>query len=224
MRSAALLLAAAGENRIAWQNGCCEGDLIIIDFRDEQADGNDGQGMLYLNNSYPEAYRIQCARRPCDRPQTRRLLTRRSARKSPRRGQLGYMWKTFGPFCAPEGWHTFTYTSDANPEETTFTITDSYGLIKAQGGMNDFPVHFHTTSPNKFCTPDGGLDEEENVKRARKLFAYHDQFTPRAELEADGFQVPQDVYPPLTVWDNSGGQKTRDPRRLGTPEDSTATL
>ena len=64
-----------------------------------------------------------------------------------RRGQLGYTWKTYGPFCAEEGWHNFTYTSDSNPEETFFTITDSYGLIKAQGGMGDFPVRFHTLAP-----------------------------------------------------------------------------
>ncbi len=51
------------------------------------------------------------------------------------RGQLGYTYKSFGPFCAPEGWHRFTYTSDANPEETNFTITDSYGLIKAEGAV-----------------------------------------------------------------------------------------
>lgn len=146
------------------------------------------------------------------------------ARPCARRGQLGYMWKTYGPFCAPEGWHTFSYTSDANPEETTFTITDSFGLIKAQGGMDDFPVQFHTRSPSKFCTDEHLLDEQKTVQRAQKLFAYHDQFTPRAELEADGFQVPQDVYPPLTVYDNSGGQKARDPRRLGTPEDTTATV
>ena len=24
-------------------------------------------------------------------------------------------WKTYGPFCAPEGTHTVTFTSDANP-------------------------------------------------------------------------------------------------------------
>ena len=32
----------SGSNRISWPNGCCEGDLIVIDFRDEQADGNAG--------------------------------------------------------------------------------------------------------------------------------------------------------------------------------------
>ena len=52
-----------GNNRITWPNGCCEGDLIIIDFRDEQGDGNDGQGYLKLNNSadYAESYGITCA-------------------------------------------------------------------------------------------------------------------------------------------------------------------
>merc|ERR1719389_764733 len=89
-----------GENRLSWPNGCCEGDLIVIDFRDEQADGNAGSGMLYINNTAAipntiEHYRID--------------------------GELGYMWKSYGPFCAFEGWHNFSYTSDANPDETTFT-------------------------------------------------------------------------------------------------------
>ena len=57
-------LFVTGENRLSWPVGCCEGDLIVIDFRDEQADGNDGSGMLYLNNTYVQSYRIQCAA-PC---------------------------------------------------------------------------------------------------------------------------------------------------------------
>ena len=28
-----------------------DGDLIVVDFRDEQADGNSGNGILYLNNT-----------------------------------------------------------------------------------------------------------------------------------------------------------------------------
>ena len=119
-----------------------------------------------------------------------------------RRGQLGYTWKTYGPFCAEEGWHNFTYTSDSNPEETFFTITDSYGLIKAQGGMGDFPVRFHTLAPSKFCIPDEGLTDAQHKKRNNKLFAYHDQFTPRAKLLEEGFGAPQDAWPPLTVFDN----------------------
>ena len=85
----------SGSNRISWPNGCCEGDLIVIDFRDEQADGNAGTGMLYINNTAAvpntiEHYRID--------------------------GDLGYMWKSYGPFCAYEGWHNMSYTSDANPD------------------------------------------------------------------------------------------------------------
>merc|ERR1712166_533226 len=165
-----------GENRISWPVGCCEGDLVVIDFRDEQADGNDGSGMLYLNNTYVQSYRIQ--------------------------GQRGYTWKSYGPFCAQEGWHNFTYTSDGNPEETVFTITDSYGLIKAQGGMDDMPVRFYTYAPSKFCVPDEGLTGDQSNKRNNKLFAYHDQFTPRAKLIEEGFGAPQDKWPPLTVFDN----------------------
>ena len=119
-------------------------------------------------------------------------------------GSLGYTWKSYGPYCAPEGWHNLTYTSDANPQETSFTITDSYGLIKASGSMDDFPVSFHTISPAKFCNPDGGLAFSEQQKRARKLLAFRDQYTPRVELEQKGFLVPQDAHPaghpPLSVW------------------------
>ena len=119
-----------------------------------------------------------------------------------RRGQRGYTWKSYGPFCAQEGWHNFTYTSDGNPEETVFTITDSYGLIKAQGGMHDLPVRFYTYAPSKFCVPDEGLTGDQSNKRNNKLFAYHDQFTPRAKLIEEGFGAPQDKWPPLTVFDN----------------------
>ena len=172
----------AGDNRITWPNGCCEGDLIIIDFRDEQGDGNDGQGTLSINGSTG--------------PQ-KHVIT----------NSVGFTWKTHGPYCAPQGWHNFTYTSDQNYVETTFTIRDSYGLIKAQGGMDAFPVRFYTMSPSKFCTPSGGVfSQEEQKKRNRKLLCYHDQFTPRATLEAEGYGVCQDDYPPLTVYNNSGGQ------------------
>lgn len=177
----------SGTNRVSWPNGCCEGDLIVIDFRDEQADGNGGTGMLYINNTAitpnaVETYRID--------------------------GQLGYLWKSYGPFCAYEGWHNFSYTSDANPDETSFTITDSFGLIKAQGGMDALPIRFHTLKPSKFCTPDEGLDPLQLRQRNRKLIAANDQFTPRKQLLAEGWGVPQDVYPPLTVYDNSEGSLT----------------
>jgi hypothetical protein len=94
-------------------------------------------------------------------------------------GELGYTWKSYGPFCAYEGWHNMSYTSDANPDETSFTITDSFGLIKAQGGMDALPLSFHTLKPSKFCTPEGGLDALQLRQRNRKLIAAHDQFTPR---------------------------------------------
>ena len=31
--------------------GCCDGDLVILDFRDEMGDGNQGSGLLKLNNN-----------------------------------------------------------------------------------------------------------------------------------------------------------------------------
>lgn len=108
-------------------------------------------------------------------------------------------WKTFGPFCAPEGQHNITFSSDANPSETTVTVTDSFGLIRAKGGMADFPITFETGAPNKFCNPDGGLTDDQKLKRARKLVAYHDQWEPRSLLERRGREIPQDqglsVYP-----------------------------
>ena len=71
-------LLVTGENRLSWPVGCCEGDLIVIDFRDEQADGNDGSGMLYLNNTYVQSYRVQCAAL-CPRPCRHYLTPRISA-------------------------------------------------------------------------------------------------------------------------------------------------
>ena len=183
-----------GNNRVAWPNGCCEGDLVIIDFRDEQADGNGGSGILYINNTAVtpntiEHYRID--------------------------GELGYTWKSYGPFCAYEGWHNFSYTSDANPDETSFTITDSFGLLKAKGGMADFPVTFHTTLPSKFCTPEGGLSPLQIKQRTRKIVAANDQFTPRHRLVEFGFAVPQDAWPPLTVYNNNGTHVDRQLARRG---------
>ena len=198
------VLLVTGENRLSWPVGCCEGDLIVIDFRDEQADGNDGNGMLYLNNTFVQHYRIQCAAL-CTPPCCHGLYPESSLYPKvscDRRGQRGYTWKSYGPFCAQEGWHNFTYTSDGNPEETVFTITDSYGLIKAQGGMDDLPVRFYTYAPSKFCVPDEGLTGDQSNKRNNKLFAYHDQFTPRAKLIEEGFGAPQDKWPPRTVFDN----------------------
>ena len=149
-------------------------------------------------------------------PAGARARAARAARRShaacprPRSGQLGYTWKTYGPFCAPEGWHNFSYISDANPTETTFKIRDSFGLVKAQGDMTSFPVRFHTIAPSKFCVPDDGLEglsDELMAKRVQKLLAYNDQYKPAAQLREEGWAVPQDYRGPdggpLTVHDNS---------------------
>ena len=69
-------------------------------------------------------------------------------------------------------------------------------------GRDDVPDH--TQKPSKFCTPDGGLDEVQRRQRNRKLIAANDQFTPRERLEKQGWAVPQDVWPPLTVYNNNG--------------------
>ena len=90
-------------------------------------DGNQGRGILRITNSssgFVNTYEL---------------------------GAFWGMWKTFGPYCAPEGTHTFSYTSDANPSETTYTVTDSFGLVRAQGGMQDFPASFNTTR-YRLCT------------------------------------------------------------------------
>ena len=65
-----------GSNRIVWSKGCCDGDLVIIDFRDEQGDGNQGSGLLRLSNHSTGA-----------------VLTYEIA-------PFWGLWKTFGPFCA----------------------------------------------------------------------------------------------------------------------------
>ena len=138
-----------GDNRVVWQSGCCDGDLIVIDFRDENGDGNQGSGLLRLQNSTDNS-----------------TLTY----------EIGSFWglhRAFGPYCAPAGRHSISFTSDSNAVETTVKITDSFGLIKARGGMDDFPLEFNTTAPAKFCIPAdlGGqaLPEELKFERARKL-------------------------------------------------------
>ena len=89
----------SGDNRITWISGCCDGDLVVVDFHDSHGDGNEGDGLLTLSNSTSGldlTYRL---------------------------GAFADMtWKTFGPFCAPAGEHSLSFTSDANPDETTFQV------------------------------------------------------------------------------------------------------
>ena len=77
----------SGDNRITWPTGCCDGDQIIVDFRDEQGDGNQGSGLLRLNNGTSETvstYEV---------------------------GPFWGLWSTFGPYCAPPGEHSLAFTS-----------------------------------------------------------------------------------------------------------------
>ena len=54
-------LPPPGDNRITWPSGCCEGDLVIVKFRDEAADGNLGEGLLQANNTPTVAtWRLEC--------------------------------------------------------------------------------------------------------------------------------------------------------------------
>ena len=99
-----------GENAITWGTGCCDGDLVILDFRDEMGDGNAGTGLLHLSNASHgtvASYEI---------------------------GPFHGLWRTFGPYCAPTGQHTLSFTSDANPIETTLTVIDSFGLVRGKAG------------------------------------------------------------------------------------------
>lgn len=152
-----------GNNKIVWSKGCCNGDLVIIDFRDEQGDGNQGTGLLKLTNYT-----------------TGDVATHEI-------GPFWGMWKTFGPFCAPAGTHSLTFTSDAQQEETTFSIIDSFGLVRGRGGMDDFPVKFNVSAPSRFCSDDELITEELAKERARKIFAYDLQFTSRDELARTGW-------------------------------------
>ena len=146
-----------------WSKGCCDGDLVIIDFRDEQGDGNQGSGLLRLTNHSTGA-----------------VATYEIA-------PFWGLWKTFGPFCAPHGEHSMTFTSDAQETETSFTIIDSYGLVRARGGMSDFPAKFNVSAPSRFCSDPQLITKERSKNRARKIFAYSLQFTPRDELERTGW-------------------------------------
>ena len=47
-------------------------------------------------------------------------------------------------------------------------MRDSFGLVRAKGGMADFPLAFSTGAPNKFCDPPGGLtDDQKSIIRQR---------------------------------------------------------
>ncbi len=161
-----------GDNRVTWQSGCCDGDQIVIDFRDENGDGNQGSGLLRLHNSTDNSSATY---------------------------EIGPFWglhRAFGPYCAPAGRHYFSFTSDSNAVETTVRITDSFGLIKARGGMDDFPLEFNTTAPGKFCIPAdlGGeaLPDELKHERAQKLVrAVHPQTrAPPARSPGDNLSQP----------------------------------
>jgi hypothetical protein len=132
-----------GDNKVVWVPGCCEGDQVTITFRDEMGDGNQGEGYVKLYNSSDNTFNTY------------------------RIGPFWNMWHTAGPFCAPAGEHELTFTSDTNSGETTVRVHDSFGLVKAMGGMDDFPLKFKTTAPAKFCTDD--LTYELEKERAKKL-------------------------------------------------------
>ena len=106
-----------GDNKVVWTVGCCDGDLITVDFRDEVGDGNGGNGLLKIYNKtsgLTSSYYL---------------------------GPFYGTWKAFGPYCAPQcpsenpNCHNLTFTSDANAHETTVTVTDSFGLIKGKLGF-----------------------------------------------------------------------------------------
>ena len=170
---------------------------IIIDFRDEQADGNNGRGMLHINrtdspSTFVETHHIT-ARRPLPRFRRRAARTARAARRSHAACARGAAasWATpedVRPVLRARGVAQL-HISDANPTETTFKIRDSFGLVKAQGDMTSFPVRFHTIAPSKFCVPDDGLEglsDELMAKRVQKLLAYNDQYKPARRLREEG--------------------------------------
>ena len=218
-----------GDNKVVWTVGCCDGDLITVDFRDEVGDGNGGNGLLKIYNKtsgLTSSYYL---------------------------GPFYGTWKAFGPYCAPQcpsenpNCHNLTFTSDANAHETTVTVTDSFGLIKGMGGMEDFPIAFSTIAPAKFCmagqsefdmaraqppsqprparararapataatavphahAPPPAPPQPENLffAKGQKQLGFRYQFYPREELEDQLIEPPQDVKIdgiPLTVWDNS---------------------
>ena len=157
-----------GDNKVVWTVGCCDGDLITVDFRDEVGDGNGGNGLLKIYNKtsgLTSSYYL---------------------------GPFYGTWKAFGPYCAPQcpsenpNCHNLTFTSDANAHETTVTVTDSFGLIKGMGGMEDFPIAFSTIAPAKFCM--AGQSEFDMARAAAQPPA-----TARARPPAarDGLDAPR---------------------------------
>ena len=108
---------------------------ITVDFRDEVGDGNGGNGLLKIYNKtsgLTSSYYL---------------------------GPFYGTWKAFGPYCAPQcpsenpNCHNLTFTSDANAHETTVTVTDSFGLIKGMGGMEDFPIASRRSRPPNSAWP-----------------------------------------------------------------------
>ena len=158
-----------GDNKVVWTSDCCDGDLVVIDFRDSHGDGNQGTGVLRLVNETSGAVATY---------------------------EIGPFWgmhKAFGPYCAPPGRHSISFTSDGNEKETGVTVTDSFGLVRAKGGMADLPMEFNTSAPNKYCLADEDLPLEAQKEAARKAIAYKYQFYSRAEVERLGETAPFDL-------------------------------
>lgn len=141
------------EKVLRFSQDCCLGDQILLKMRDEGMDGNEGTGLFTFNST--------------DGGRAEHIIRR-----------FYGVEQTFGPFCALAGYHTFEYNSDARPEETSWSIFDSYGNLIKYGDLSttQFPVNFHTTSPSKFCDLDYlKLYPDLMRRRAAKIArSYHD--------------------------------------------------
>lgn len=160
------------EKALLWTQDCCLGDQIVLKLRDEGHDGNEGTGLFTFNST--------------DGGRAEHIVR-----------QFYGVAETYGPFCALAGWHTFDYSSDARPEETSFMILDSFGNLLKYGNMETttFPIFFHTSSPSKFCDLEYlKLYPELKRRRAAKI----------ARAVYDSRQIDGSFAPASTTCDSKG--------------------
>ena len=96
-------------------------------------------------------------------------------------------------------WHNVTYTSDANPAETSYEITIVRAL--SQGRMSAFHNVSHACA-GQILQPEWWLTTELQSKGIASSRLQRSTNTARSAPEA-GLHVPQDVFL-LTGYDNSG--------------------
>ena len=71
-----------GDNKVVWTVGCCDGDLITVDFRDEVGDGNGGNGLLKIYNKTSDHHSPRTSSSPRGRSSSASAISSTRARSS----------------------------------------------------------------------------------------------------------------------------------------------